>query len=160
MKRMTLAMLAMLLMLGFSVSSAASPRPTRCHVLVRVPFPFQVAGRTLPAGYYQFEQILGNSDGVDILVVRSLDRQFYQAVATKAEKTDETQPSSKIVFRHSGENLVLAELCSHSKHATLKLYDAETKQPMMTARRESDDDVVLTVPSDAELLAMARLTDN
>jgi len=148
----------MLLMLGISVNSTASPTPTRCRVLVYVPFPFQVAGRVLPAGYYQFEQILGDSDGVDVLVVRSLDRQFYQAVATKAEKMDETQPASKIVFRHSGENLVLAELCSHSKHASLKLYDAGTKQPMIAARTEGIDDVVLAVPADAELPAMARPT--
>jgi hypothetical protein len=157
MKRMTIAILAMLLMLGISLSGTASPTPTRCRVLVQVPFPFQVAGRTFPAGYYAFEQVMGNTDGVEVLVVRNLEnRQFYQAVATKVAKMDETQPASKIVFRHSGENLVLAGLCSRSKHASLELYDAGTKQPMMTAHTENDDDVVLAVPSDGDLLAMAR----
>jgi hypothetical protein len=161
MKRMTLVILAMLLMLGISVNGTASPRPTRCRILVQVPFPFQVAGRTFPAGYYRFEQVLGNSDGVEVLVVRSLeDRQFYQAVATKAEKMDETQLASKIVFRHSGEILVLAQLCSHSKHTSLELYDAGTKQPMLAARREGPDDVELAVPSDGELLAMVRPIDS
>jgi hypothetical protein len=127
MKRMTLVILAMLLMLASSMSGAASPKPTRCRVSIQVPFPFQVAGRTFPAGYYQFEQILGNSDGVEVLLVRSPDdRQFYQAVAAKAEKMDETQSPSKIVFRHSGERLVLAALCSHGKHTSLELYDAGT----------------------------------
>jgi len=133
-------------------------KTTRCVVLLHVPFSFQVAGRDFPVGYYRFEQALGNSDGVEVLIVRSLDREFYQAVAAKAEKTDETRPTSKIVFRHSGEKLVLAELCSHSKHAVLKLYDATSKQPMMTARAESDDDVVLAVPSEGELLATTRPT--
>lgn len=158
MKRMTLIVVAVILMLGIGGKSTASPRQTRCRVLVRVPFSFQVAGRTFPAGYYQFEQILGNSDGFEVLVVRSLDRQFYQAVATKAEKMDETRPASKILFRRSGENLVLAALCSHSKHASLELYEAGTKQPMMTAGTESADDVELAVPPDGELLAMARPT--
>jgi hypothetical protein len=152
--------LAMLLMLGASVNTTAAPKPTRCRVLIHVPFAFQVAGRTLPAGYYRFEQVLGNSDGVDILVVRGLDQQFYQAVATKAEKMDETEPASKLVFRHSGEQLVLAALCSHSKHTTLELYDAGTKQPMVTARTEGADDVELAVPSDGDLLAMARPADS
>jgi hypothetical protein len=161
MKRMTLAILAMLLMLAVSVNSTAAPKPTRCRVLVHVPFAFQVAGRTFPAGYYQFEQILGNSDGVEILVVRSLeDRQYYQAVATKAEKMDDTQPASKIVFRHSGEQLVLVALCSHSKHTSLELYDTGTKQPMIAATTEGADDVELAVPSDTELLAMARPADS
>ncbi|MGC2851713.1 MAG: hypothetical protein WB556_17170 [Candidatus Acidiferrum sp.] len=159
MKRMTLAILTMLLMLGVSMNSTASPKPTRCRVLIHVPFPFQVAARTLPAGYYQFEQILGNSDGVEVLVVRSLeDHQYYQAVATKAEKMDETEPASKLVFRHSGEKLVLAALCSHSKHTSMELYDAGTKQPMIAARTEGADDVELAVPADGELLAMARPT--
>jgi len=157
MKRMTLAILVMLLMFGISVNCTASPRPPRCKVLVHVPFAFQVAGRNLPAGYYQFEQILGNSDGVEVLVVRSLeDRQYYQAVATKAEKMDETEPASKLVFRHSGEQLVLVALCSHSKHTSLELYDAGTKQPMIAARTIGADDVELAVPSDGDLLAMAR----
>jgi len=155
MKRMTLTILAMVLMLGFSVNGAASPTPTRCRVLVYVPFSFQVAGHTLPAGHYRFEQVLGNSDGFEVLIVRSVDGQFYQAVATKAEKIDETQSSSKIIFRRSGENLVFAGLCSNSKHASLQLYGAGTKQPMTTASTESDD-VVLPVPSDGDLLAMAR----
>ncbi len=73
---------------------------------------------------------------------------------------DETQPASKIVFRHSGEKLVLAELCSHSKHTSLELYDAGTKQPMMAARTEGADDVELAVPSDGELLAIVRPTDS
>lgn len=154
MKRMTLTILAIVLMLGFSVKGTASPTPTRCRFVVYVPFPFQVAGQTVPAGYYRFEQVLGNSDGFEVLVVRSVDRQFYQAVATKVEKMDDTQSDSKIVFRRSGENLVLTELCSHSKHASLELYDA--KQPM-TASTESDD-VVLPVPSEGEALAMAMPT--
>jgi hypothetical protein len=154
MKRLTLVILAVLLMLGISMNGAAFPLPTRCVVLLHVPFSFQVAGRAFPAGYYRFEQVLGNSDGVEVLVVRSLDGNFYQAVATKAKKMDETRPTSKIVFRHSGEKLVLAELCSQSKHVVLELYDATTKQPMLVAER--DEDVVLPVPSDGELLAMAR----
>ncbi|MGB7727208.1 MAG: hypothetical protein WBL50_04200 [Candidatus Acidiferrum sp.] len=160
MKRMTLAILATLLMLVVSGNCTASPRPTRCRVLIHVPFAFQVAGRTFPAGYYQFEQILGKSDGVEILVVRGLDQQFYQAVATKAEKMDETEPASKLVFRHSGEQLVLVALCSHSKHTSIELYDAGTKQPMIAARTEGTDDVELAVPSDGDLLAMARPADS
>lgn len=156
MKRITLMVLVMLSILGTSMNGTASPMPSRCQVLVYVPFSFQVAGRTLPSGYYRFEQVLGNSDGVEVLVVRSVDRQFYQAVATKVEPMNETQTVSKLVFRRSGENLVLAGLCSRSKQASLELYDAGTKQPMMTAHAENDEDVVLPVPSDGELLAMAR----
>jgi hypothetical protein len=154
MKRQVVVILGMLLMLGTSMSGAATQLPTRCVVLVHVPFTFQVAGHALPPGYYQFEQILGNTDGLEVLVVRSSDRKFYQAVVTRAEKMDETRQPSKIVFRRSGENLVLVELCSQSKHAVLKLYDAGTKQPILMA--EKYDDVVLPVPSDGELLAMAR----
>lgn len=154
MKRMTLVILATILVLGMSVNSAASPRPTRCRVLVHVPFSFQVAGRMFPAGYYQFEQILGNSDGVEILVVRSIENpQFYQAVATKAEKMSETQSASKIVFRHSGEKLVLAEVCSHSKHTSLELYDVATLEPIIAKSTQGADDVELQ--PDGDLLAMA-----
>lgn len=156
MKRMTVAIPTLLLMWGIGANGTASPGAARCKVLLYVPFSFQVAGRVFPAGYYRFEQFLGTSDGVEVLVVRSLDRQFCQAAAKKVEKRDETQPTSKIVFRHSGEHLVLAEVCSHSKQAALELYDAGTKQPMMMSRAESDDDVVLAVPPDGELLAMAR----
>jgi len=155
MKRLTLVILVVLLMLGISVNGGtASPMPTRCVVLLHVPFSFQVAGRAFPAGYYRFEQVLGNSDGIEVLVVRSLDRQFYQAVATKAQKMDETRPASKIVFRHSGENLVLVQLCSHSKQALLQLYDPTTRLPILEAEHEGD--VVLPVPAEGELLAMAR----
>lgn len=153
MKRMTLLVAVALLILGISVNGMAFALPTRCVVLLHVPFSFQVAGRTFPAGYYRFEQVLGNSDGLEVLVVRSLDRQFYQAVATKAGKMDETS-ESKIVFRRSGENLLLAELCSNSKHAVLEIFDAATKQPMVVEERDSD--VELSVPSEAELLTIGK----
>jgi hypothetical protein len=137
-------------------NGAASPLPTRFAILVHVPFSFQLTGRTFPAGDYRFEQVLGNREGFEVLVVRGLDRPSYQAVATRAQKTDEAGPISKIVFRRTGENLVLAAVCSYSKHAVLELYDAGSKQPMMMARAENDEDVVLAVPSEGELLAMAR----
>ena len=108
-----------------------------------------------PAGYYQFEQILGNSDGVEILVASDSKEnpQFYQAVATKAEKMSETQSASKIVFRHSGEKLVLAEVCSHSKHTSLELYDVATLEPIIAKSTQGADDVELQ--PDGDLLAMA-----
>lgn len=157
MKRIALALVAVLMMLGFSLEGAASPTLSRCRVLVYVSFAFQVAGHTLPAGYYRFEQVLGNNDGFEVLAIRSVDGTFYQAVATKAEKMDDTDSASRIVFRHSGDNLVLAGLCSQRKHAKLALYDAETKQPMTAASVESGD-VVVSVPSEGDLLAMARPT--
>ena len=156
MKQATLAIVATLVMLGISVNGTAFPTPTRCAVLRYVPFSFQVAGRDLPAGYYRFEQVLGNSDGFEILVVRSLDGHFYQAVAARVEKMDETQPASRIVFRRSREHLVLAGVCSRSKQASIGLYDSGSKQPILAERTGTDDEVVLAVPSDGELLAMAR----
>jgi hypothetical protein len=158
MKQITLAILASFLMLGFSVNGTASPTPSRCQVTVYVPFSFQVAGRIAPAGYYRFEQVLGSTEGVEVLVVRSIDRQFYQAVATNVAKMDDTQFASRVVFRHSGENLVMSGLCSRIKHVSIALYGAGTKQPVLVAGAENPDEVVLAVPADGELLAMTRST--
>jgi len=159
MKRITLPILAVLLILGLSVKGAASPTPTRCRMMVYVPFAFQIVGRTFPAGYYRFEQVTGSSDGVEVLVVRSMERpEFYQAVATKVERMDQTQTASKIVFRRSGKHLVFVELCSSKKHAALELYNPVTNEPAMITSAQGDDDVVLPVPSEGEVLAMARPT--
>jgi hypothetical protein len=158
MKHIMLAILASLLMMGFSVNGTASSTPSRCQVTVYVPFSFQVAGRMAPAGYYRFEQVLGSTEGVEVLVVRSIDRQFYQVVATSVDKMDDTQSASRIVFRHSGEKLVLSGLCSRTKHASIALYEAGTKQPVLVAGAESPDEVVLAVPADGELLAMTKST--
>lgn len=152
-----MGILATLLATGVGGTATAAPLPTRSVVVVEVPFTFQVAGRSFPAGEYRFEQMLGNTEGFDVLVVRGLgpDGQFYAAVGAKAEKMDDSKPATQIVFRRSGENLVLAEVCSRNKHAILRLSGAAATQPITTAK---DEDVVLPVPSDGELVATATPT--
>jgi hypothetical protein len=56
----------------------------------------------------------------------------------------------------SGRGWTVIALCSHTKHASLELYDAGTKQPLIATHAEGADDVELAVPSDGDLLAMAR----
>jgi hypothetical protein len=42
----------------------------------------------------------------------------------------------------SGRGWTVIALCSHTKHASLELYDAGTKQPLIATHAEGADDVV------------------
>lgn len=158
MKNIGLVVLALCAFLGVAgETNAATPAPTRCRVLVFVPFQFQVANRTFPSGFYRFDQVMGNTDGIEVLVVHSLDHpEFYQAVATSVTQVSEGQAESKVVFRHSGTRLVLSEVCSRKKQTVLAISGTENDRVRQLSADNATPNVELSVPSDGDIIALAK----
>jgi len=101
-----------------------------------VPFEFTVGNRTLPAGTYTFETVLGTpteNDQVGILVVRSLDREHYVALVTDVAQTIETSEKASAIFRRHAGRVFLSEVREKGKLVGLQL------RPTATATETADD---------------------
>ena len=89
-----------------------------------VPFEFAVGNRTLPAGTYTFEMVLGTpteADQIGILVVRNLDGEHYVAQVTDVAQLIQASDKATAIFHRRGGRVVLSEVREAGKSVGLQL---------------------------------------
>jgi hypothetical protein len=103
----TLKRLIVLSVLGALTTVSAHAQSGK-QLTVTIPFNFDVAGKTLPAGqYYVGRSTLTSADG---LAVRGTDGSAGVFVLTRGIQTEEVQQESKLVFRRYGNQYFLTEV--------------------------------------------------
>jgi len=117
---------SVLLMVSLSVASAfgRAEEPTkddRARFDIRIPFDFAVGNRVLPTGLYRFEQILGTTADMDILLVRGLETRAYQAVTGVMITSPDPRAASRLVFQRYGNQSFLSEIWIQGKRLGLQL---------------------------------------
>jgi hypothetical protein len=89
------------------------PKP-KSSFAADVPFAFVVGNRTLPAGRYEFQFLLGlplAADDISILAVRSLDGQRqYHAVVTGIVRSESELQTTKLTFSSQGDRRFLSQV--------------------------------------------------
>ena len=99
-----LSIFAALVLLAALVAQGVEAR-TASRLVVQIPFDFQVAGKTLPAGQYVIERsTLFSSEG---LKLRSLDKKHGAFVLTSTVQSSLRQTDSRLVFNRYKERYFL-----------------------------------------------------
>jgi len=113
--------------LTLSISTAAWPAPAKTKpksFVVAVPFDFIVGNRTLPAGSYRFQIVLGSptaNDTVGVLAVRSADGRYYASTITNIAEGEAPSEGPRVVFSRSADRASLAQLWEQGNPVGLKL---------------------------------------
>jgi len=110
-----------------------------------VPFEFAVGNRTLPAGTYTFEMVLGTpteADQIGILVVRNLDGKHYVAQVTDVAQLVEASEKATAIFHRRGGRVVLSEVREKGKSVGLQLRSIATETQ---SAGDSEDHEIITL---------------
>lgn len=94
------------LLAALFISSAYAGASSRSTV-VRIPFDFTVAGKTLPAGAYLVERTTQSSS--EGLSIRSVDTNRGVFVLTSTVQSDWRQKESRLIFNRYHDQYFLAE---------------------------------------------------
>jgi hypothetical protein len=112
-KTLSGAALVILCMAAATCVAQAQPKPKSSFV-ADVPFAFVVGNRTLPAGRYEFQFVLGlpsAADEINILAVRSLDGQhLYQSVVTGIVRGGPELKTANLTFSSQGDRRFLSQV--------------------------------------------------
>lgn len=109
-KRLTAAAI---LVLGVALLFGKAEARTKSNptVDVNIPYAFQLANRTLPAGTYKFELATGTpapSDTVGVLIVRNREARIYQAIAVSVEPAAGLPNASRAVFAGGDDHILVS----------------------------------------------------
>jgi hypothetical protein len=112
-KTLSVAGLVILCMAAATCVAQAQPKP-KSGFAADVPFDFVVANRTLPAGRYEFQFVLGlpsAEDDINILAVRSLNGQRqYHSVVTRIVRGGSELQTAKLTFSSQGDRRFLSQV--------------------------------------------------
>lgn len=99
--RRILSIFTTLVLFATLVAASASARTSR-SLVVQIPFDFNIAGKTLPAGKYVVERsTLASAEGLSL---RSVDRNLGAFVLTSTVQSNWRQSDSRLVFnRYKGQ---------------------------------------------------------
>jgi hypothetical protein len=124
---MTKRWIAFAAALTLSISTAAWPAQAKTKpksFVVAVPFDFIVGNRTLPAGSYRFQFVLGSptaNDTVGVVAVRSADGRYYASTITNITEGEAPSDGLRVVFSRSGDRASLAQLWEQGNPVGLTL---------------------------------------
>jgi len=124
---------------------AAHAQASKTAFTTTVPFEFVVGNRTLPAGTYSFDMMLGSpsqADQIGILVVRSLDHAHYVAQVTDVAQTLEASEKATAIFHRRGGHMFLSEVREKGKVAGLQLRPTASETE---SAQESEDQETITL---------------
>ncbi len=115
MTRKALSVAAFVILCMAAATSVAQVRPKpKSSFAADVPFAFVVGNRTLPAGRYEFQFVLGlpsAEDDINILAVRSLDGQRqYHSVVTGIVRGGSDLRTAKLTFNSQGDRRFLSQV--------------------------------------------------
>lgn len=120
--RSILSIFAALLLLAGIVAESALARTTS-SLVVEIPFDFQVAGKTLPAGRYVIERsTLFSADGLSL---RHTDKKHSAYVLTSTVQSNLRQRDSRLVFNRYKDRYFLAQLWTSGEASGRELIKSE-----------------------------------
>ena len=125
MKNQVLRMIAItsVVMVASVVSAHAQAGNT---VVVRIPFDFNVAGKTLPAGQYVISRSTPTSS--EGLLIRNEKRGAH--VQTKTVKTQELQEQTQVIFKRYGDEYFLFQLWTSGRSTGRELFRSTKEQAL------------------------------
>jgi hypothetical protein len=132
------------------VTAAAWPAHAKSKpktFVVAVPFDFVVGNRTMPAGSYRFQMVLGSptqNDTDSVLAVRSLDGRYYASAFTAVTQGHAPSDGPRLVFSRAGDRASLSQLWEQGNAMGLKLRVAAYETEMAA---QQDDEVLTLIPS-------------
>jgi hypothetical protein len=109
---------------------SASARTSR-SLVVQIPFDFQIAGKTLPAGQYIVER--STQASAEGLSLRSVDKNVGVFVLTSTLDGNERQSASRLVFNRYQDKYFLSQLWTSGETAGRALIKSEKER---TAEKE------------------------
>lgn len=105
--RSILSIFAALVLLAAIAAQSALARTTS-SIVVQIPFDFQVAGKTLPAGRYVIERsTLFSADGLSL---RNTDKKHGVYVLTSTVQSNLRQRGSRLVFNRYKDQYFLSQM--------------------------------------------------
>ena len=104
---------ALLMWMAMATCTAqAQPKP-KFSFVADIPFDFLVGNRTLPAGRYEFQFVLGlpaATDDISILAVRSQEGHLYQSVVTRVVRSEPGQKTARVTFGGQRDRRFLSQV--------------------------------------------------
>ncbi|MGH9941477.1 MAG: hypothetical protein ACRD9R_03845 [Pyrinomonadaceae bacterium] len=98
-----------LVLVAIVCAAAATQAQTPVHVVAEIPFAFNVGDRVFPAGTYQIDRLLRDSNKA--LLVRDRDgRMAVSAVTLAVRKGGQQAAAPTLIFRRYGEHYFLAQI--------------------------------------------------
>jgi hypothetical protein len=147
------------LFVGIIGIAPAQAQASRASFTTTVPFEFTVGIRTLPAGTYTFEMVLGSpsqADQIGILVVRGLDRKHYVAQVTDVAQTIEASEKATAIFHRHGGRVFLCEVREKGKIAGLQLRPTVSEDESAQQSEEHEAITLLAVAASQRALGVER----
>lgn len=126
----------------------------RARFNLNIPFEFVVGNHVMPAGVYGFEQVLGSTMDMDILLVRGKETRAYQAITTAVISSPDRQAASRLVFQRYGDHSFLSEIWIRGKQVGLRLYPSVLEKEV--ARTQIAREEVSLPLSEKTTIASAR----
>jgi hypothetical protein len=128
--RSILSIFAALLLLAALVAQSALAR-TSSSLVVQIPFDFQVAGRTLPAGRYVIERsTLFSAEGLSL---RNTDKKQSAFVLTSTVQSNLRQSGSRLVFTRYKDQYFLSQFWTAGEASGRELIKSDRE---LNAERE------------------------
>jgi hypothetical protein len=122
-KRLSAFAGALTLCMTITASTAQAKSVPKAYTIA-VPFDFVVGNRTMPAGTYRFQLVLGSpkgSDTVAVLAVRSEDGRYYASTLTAVTEGEAPTDGPKLVFNRAGGRAALSQIWEQGNPLGLKL---------------------------------------
>ena len=95
-------------------------------VVVRIPFDFNVAGKTLPAGQYIISRSTPSSS--EGLLIRNEKRGAH--VQTKTVKTQELQKQTQVIFKRYGDEYFLFQIWISGRTTGRELFKSSSERAL------------------------------
>jgi hypothetical protein len=120
-----LSIFAMLVLLGALTISSAVARSSS-SLVVNIPFDFQVAGKTLPAGQYVIERsTLSSAEGLSL---RNVEKRQGAYVLTTAVQAYNRQSASRLVFTRYKDQYFLSQFWTAGEASGRELIKTERER--------------------------------
>ena len=125
-----LSIFAMLVLLGALAAPGALARSSS-SLVVNIPFDFQVAGKSLPAGQYVIERsTLSSAEGLSL---RNVEKRQGVYVLTASVQANDRQSASRLVFNRYKDQYFLSQFWTAGEATGRALIKSEKER---TAERE------------------------
>jgi hypothetical protein len=128
--RNLLSIFTALVLFAALVTVSVSARTSR-SLVVNIPFDFQIAGQTLPAGQYVVER--STQASAEGLSLRSFDKNKGVFALTSSVGASERQSASRLVFNRYQDKYFLSQFWTSGEAAGRALIKSEKER---TAERE------------------------
>ena len=126
-------MLVGIITLAMASALAASAQNSR-SLVVNIPFDFNVAGKSMPAGDY----IVSRSNTNDQTILNRRDGKANAIVLTKTLQARDRQSESRLVFNRYGEHYFLSSVWTSGEKLGRELYKSRQERAISNELAKND----------------------